>query len=29
MFNTVEMAIESIKQGKFVIVTDDESRENY
>jgi 3,4-dihydroxy 2-butanone 4-phosphate synthase / GTP cyclohydrolase II len=28
MFNTVEMAIESIKQGKFVIVTDDESREN-
>ena len=27
-FNTVEEAIEDIKQGKMVIVVDDEDREN-
>ena len=28
MFNTIEEAIEDIKQGKAVIVIDDENREN-
>ncbi len=28
MFNTIEEAIEDIKNGKMVIVVDDESREN-
>ena len=27
-FNTVEEAIEAIKNGKMVLVTDDEDREN-
>ena len=27
-FNTVEEAIDAIKQGKMVLVTDDEDREN-
>ena len=27
-FNTVEEAIEAIKKGKMVLVTDDEDREN-
>ena len=28
MFDTIESAIEDIKQGKLVIVVDDEDREN-
>ncbi|HRN55719.1 MAG TPA: 3,4-dihydroxy-2-butanone-4-phosphate synthase, partial [Agriterribacter sp.] len=28
MFNTIESAIEDIKNGKLVIVVDDEDREN-
>ena len=28
MFNTIEEAIEDLKQGKVIIVVDDEDREN-
>ncbi|NCB94668.1 MAG: hypothetical protein EOM40_19275, partial [Clostridia bacterium] len=28
MFNTIEEAINEIKQGKMIIVVDDENREN-